>query len=98
MATSTRVGIESPLIYLDQNTIRIDSLGHKKRFRTLGRIRQFRKQQLYSFMMVESKGIMEQLTEFNRSLVDLENIGVHLKDEDTDVRILVISLRGGVAR
>lgn len=49
-------------------------------------------------MMVESKGIMEQLTEFNRSLDDLENIGVHLKDEDADVRILVISLRGGVAR
>ena len=42
--------------------------------------RQFLKQQLYSFKMVESKAIMEQLTEFNRILHDLEIIEVHLED------------------
>jgi len=35
---------------------------------------QFLKQQLYSFKMVEAKAIMEQLTEFNKILDDLENI------------------------
>jgi len=38
--------------------------------------RQFLKQQLYSFRMVKSKAIMEQLTEFNKILDDLENIEV----------------------
>ena len=42
--------------------------------------RQFLKQQLYSFKMVESKTIMEQLMEFNKILDDLENIEVHLED------------------
>jgi len=42
--------------------------------------RQFLKQQLYSFKMVESKAIMEQLTEFNNIIGDLENIEVHLED------------------
>jgi len=42
--------------------------------------RQFLKQQLYSFKMVESKAIMEQLTEFNKIIGDLENIEVHLED------------------
>jgi len=36
--------------------------------------RQFLKQQLYSFKMVESKIIMEKLTEFNKILGDLKNI------------------------
>jgi len=36
--------------------------------------RKFLKQQLYSFKMMESKAIMEQLAEFNRILDDLENI------------------------
>jgi len=36
--------------------------------------RKFLKQQLYSFKMVESKAIMEQLTEFEKILDDLENI------------------------
>ena len=36
--------------------------------------RQFLKQQLYSFKMVETKSIMEQLTKFNKMLDDLENI------------------------
>jgi len=40
--------------------------------------RQFLKQQLYSFKMVESKAIMELLTEFNKILDDLENIEVQL--------------------
>jgi len=42
--------------------------------------RQFLKQQLYSFKMVELKAIMEQLTEFNKIIGDLENIEVHLDD------------------
>jgi len=42
--------------------------------------RQFLKQQLYSFKMVESKAFMEQLTEFNNIIGDLENIEVHLED------------------
>jgi hypothetical protein len=42
--------------------------------------RQFLKQQLYSFKMVESKTITEKLTEFNKILDDLEIIEVHLED------------------
>jgi len=42
--------------------------------------RQFLKQQLYSFKMVESKAITEQLTEFNKIIADLEKIEVHLED------------------
>jgi len=41
---------------------------------------QFLKQKLYSFKMVESKAIMEQLTKFNKNIGDLENIEVHLED------------------
>jgi len=36
--------------------------------------RHFLMQQLYLFKMVESKAIMEQLTELNKILDDLENI------------------------
>jgi len=54
--------------------------------------RQFLKQQLYSFKMVESKAIMkqltEQLTEFNKILDDLENIEVQLEDEDKAILLL----------
>jgi len=50
--------------------------------------RQFLKQQLYSFRMVESKVIMEQLTEFNKILDDLENIEVQLEDEDKAILLL----------
>ena len=42
--------------------------------------RQFINQQLYSFKMMESKDIMEQLMEFNKILDDLDNIEVHLED------------------
>jgi len=42
--------------------------------------RQFLKQQLYSFKMVESKAIMELLTKFNKINGDLENIEVRLED------------------
>jgi len=38
--------------------------------------------------MVESKAIMEQLTEFNKILDDLENIEVHLEDEDKTILLL----------
>jgi len=50
--------------------------------------RQFLKQQLYSFKMVESKAIMEHLTEFNKILDDLVNIEVHLEDEDKAILLL----------
>jgi len=42
----------------------------------------FLKQQLYSFKMVESKTVTEQLAEFNKILDDLEIIEVKLEDED----------------
>jgi len=45
--------------------------------------RQFLKQQLYSFKMVESKAIMQKLVEFNKTLDDLEIIEVHLEDAGT---------------
>ena len=44
--------------------------------------RQLLKQQLYSFKMVESKSISEQLAEFNKILDDLANIEVNVEDED----------------
>ena len=50
--------------------------------------RQFLKQQLYSFKMVESKAITEQLAEFNKILDDLENIEVNLEDEDKAILLL----------
>jgi len=42
--------------------------------------RQFLKQQLYSFKMVESKAIMELLVDFNKIIGDLENIKLRLED------------------
>jgi len=50
--------------------------------------RQFLKQQLYSFKMVESKTVTEQLAEFNKILDDLENIEVNLEDEDKVILLL----------
>jgi len=50
--------------------------------------RQFLKQKLYSFKMVESKTVTEQLTGFNKILDDLENIEVHLEDEDKAILLL----------
>jgi len=41
--------------------------------------RQFLKQELYSFKMVESKPVMEQLTEFNQILDDSEILRCILK-------------------
>ena len=55
--------------------------------------RQFSNQQLYSFKMVESKAIMEQLTEFNKIIDDLENIEVQLEDEDKDILLLCALLK-----
>jgi len=52
--------------------------------------RQFLKQQLYSFKMVESKTVIEQLTEFNKILDDLENIEVQLEDEDKVILLLCV--------
>ena len=50
--------------------------------------REVLKQQLYSFRMVESTAIMQQLTEFNNIIDDLENIEVHLEDEDKLILLL----------
>jgi exonuclease VII small subunit len=40
--------------------------------------------------MVESKAIMKQLMEFNKILDDLENIEVHLEDEDKTILLLCV--------
>jgi len=50
--------------------------------------RKFIKQQLHSFKMAKSKTIMEQLTDFNNIFDDLENIEVHLEDEDNVILLL----------
>jgi len=50
--------------------------------------RQCLKQQLYFYRMVESKPIMEQLTEFNKIFDDLANIDVNLEDEDKTLHLL----------
>jgi len=50
--------------------------------------RQFLKQQLYSFKMVESKTVTKQLMEFNKIIDDLENIEVNLEDEDKVILLL----------
>ena len=50
--------------------------------------RQFLKQQLNSFKMVESKTVTEQLTELNKMLDDLENIEVQLEDVDKAILLL----------
>lgn len=50
--------------------------------------RQCLKQQLYFYRMVESKPIMEQLTEFNKIIDDLANIDVNLDDEDKALHLL----------
>ena len=50
--------------------------------------RQLLKQQLYSFNMVESKSISEQLVEFNKILDDLANIEINMEDEDKALLLL----------
>ena len=50
--------------------------------------RQCLKQQLYFYRMVESKPIMEQLTEFNKIIDDLANIDVSLEEEDKALHLL----------
>ena len=50
--------------------------------------RQFLKQQLNSFKMVESKTVTEQLTDLNKMLDDLENIEVQLEDVDKAILLL----------
>jgi len=50
--------------------------------------RQLLKQQLYSFKMVKSKLISEQLAEFNKILDDLANIEVNVEDEDKALLLL----------
>jgi hypothetical protein len=43
--------------------------------------------------MVESKTVMEQLTEFNKIFDDLENIEVQLEDEDKVITLVVCSTK-----
>jgi len=50
--------------------------------------RQFLKQELYSFWMVEPKTITKQLTESNKILDDLVTIKVDIEDEDKDILLL----------
>jgi len=50
--------------------------------------RQCLKQQLYFYRMVESKPIMEQLTEFNKIIDDLTNIDVNMEDEGKVLHLL----------
>ncbi|KAK2397311.1 alpha carbonic anhydrase [Trifolium repens] len=50
--------------------------------------RQFMKQRLYFFRMVETKPITEQLAEFNKILDDLANIDVTLEDGDKALHLL----------
>ena len=46
------------------------------------------KQRLYSFKIIDEKGIEEQLETFNKTLDDLENIDVKLEDEDKAIILL----------
>ena len=46
------------------------------------------KQKLYSFKIIDEKGIEEQLEIFNKTLDDLENIDVKLEDEDKAIILL----------
>jgi hypothetical protein len=55
--------------------------------------RQLLKQQIYSFKMLESKWITEQLTEFNKILDDLANIEVSIEDEDKAFLLLCSLLK-----
>lgn len=50
--------------------------------------RLYMKQKLYSFKIVEGKGISEQLEDFAKALDDLENIDVEIKDEDKAIILL----------
>ena len=48
----------------------------------------YMKQKLYSFKIVEGKGISEQLEDFAKALDDLENIDIEIKDEDKAIILL----------
>ncbi|KAK2436726.1 hypothetical protein QL285_021698 [Trifolium repens] len=50
--------------------------------------KQFLKQKLYFYRMVESKSITEQLEELNKIIDDLANIDVNLEDEDKALHLL----------
>jgi hypothetical protein len=56
--------------------------------------RQFLKQKLYSFWMMESETITKQLTEFNKILNNLKNIEVNIEDEDKRMlHIFIVNLK-----
>lgn len=56
--------------------------------------KQFLKQKLYSFWMMESKTITKQLTEFNKILNNLKNIEVNIEDEDKRMlHIFIVNLK-----
>ncbi|KAK2441188.1 alpha carbonic anhydrase [Trifolium repens] len=50
--------------------------------------KQYLKQQLYFFRMVEHKSAVEQLAEFNKIIDDLANVDVNLEDEDKVFHLL----------
>ncbi|PNY01887.1 cytochrome p450, partial [Trifolium pratense] len=54
----------------------------------------FLKEQLFFFRMVESKPVMEQLSEFNKIIDDLANVDVNLEDEDKSFHLLSALPRG----
>jgi hypothetical protein len=55
--------------------------------------RQLLNQQLYSFKMMESKPITEQLTKFNMILDDLSKIEVNVEDKDKSLLFLCSLLK-----
>jgi hypothetical protein len=48
--------------------------------------KQFLKQKLYFYRLVESKSITEQLAEFNKIIDYLANVDMNLEDEDKVLR------------
>jgi hypothetical protein len=73
-----REATAAPMLTKLESLYMIKSLANRKLF----------KKRLYSFKMVESKPIKEQLTEFNKILDDLVNIEVKVDDEDKALLLL----------
>uniref|UniRef100_A0A803Q6S7 CCHC-type domain-containing protein n=1 Tax=Cannabis sativa TaxID=3483 RepID=A0A803Q6S7_CANSA len=50
--------------------------------------RLFLKQKLYSFRMIPGKSVEDHLDDFNKIVLDLENIGIKIEDEDQAIIVL----------